>query len=54
MIFTQNFSTNGNVTNSEIRKICETHVGCVGCPLKENDKTINGNIVRCETGRQNG
>lgn len=51
MIFTQNFSSNGNVVNSEIRKICEKHIGCEDWPLKKEDYNINGYIVRCENGR---
>ena len=35
----------------EFMKICESHPGCEGCPLKTSDMTICNSNVRCNTGR---
>lgn len=53
MIFQTNFQSNSNMVNNEIRKICEQHLGCADCPLKEKDLQIEDSLVRCDTGRNN-
>lgn len=47
------FST-GNFNNDidmEFEKICNSHPGCVDCPLKTEDKNYDGVILSCITGR---
>lgn len=40
-----------NEVYQEVMKICSMHPACEECPLKEQDMTIGGSTVICETGR---
>lgn len=40
-----------NLNNEQFMEICKSHPGCEDCPLKTEDKKINGTIIRCNTGR---
>jgi hypothetical protein len=42
---------NMNQGNAEFMNICKAHPGCIDCPLKTEDKEINGTKFRCHTGR---
>lgn len=43
---------NMNINNDRFMEICKAHPGCEGCPLKTEDKEINGTRYRCHTGRR--
>ena len=42
---------NMNQSNVDFMNICKEHPGCEDCPLKTEDKEINGTLFRCHTGR---
>jgi len=42
---------NMNINNDYFMEICKAHPGCEGCPLKTEDKEINGTRYHCYTGR---
>lgn len=50
MIFAQGFGQD-NVAY-QVVEICKDHPGCEGCPLKKQDIQVNGNLIRCDSGRQ--
>lgn len=43
--FQVNMESNNNM--NEVMKICKEHPQCVGCPLIDKPKTINGATMTC-------
>lgn len=55
MIFTQHVDFQKNdLICKEFDKICREHPACKGCPLREEDIELCGNLVTCITGRMKG
>ena len=53
-MFAQHINIINMASDQEFMKICNEHLGCKDCPLKDKDIQLQSGLTRCETGHRKG